>query len=442
MVTKVAFLLAFFGVAASKLPHRRKCDPEPRQETPTLCSNYKNILHLDDIQTKLGERQMMLEQRIDALERKTGLHLESANSNISALEISVSNLSSALQDLERMKAQTEAEIKDAKTQLQKHKLDIAGLKREVRDLVEHRERVGGNFSEIEKKLDTTERQLREKKAKLENLETETEAAFSDTQRLLDLYKNELSHLNVTTRELEVKVEARLGAARAELEAKLKKIQNNTFSTKLNEQKAEVDEFKEEIDRKFCAFDKKLKTQQTAVEQREADIDTLKSISAGIKNRLESTEIQLAEQNKLKLAVNRLATEVNAKVAFSATIVESPGVFTGPATTNNILIFDRALTNTGNAYDCSTGIFTAPLKGVYHFSFMTFGYNRHTSGAILVKNGHYQVSTWEFTGLDKSDTTSNTVILELNVSDTVNIILWKGGKVHTSVFSGFLVFPTS
>lgn len=53
-----------------------------------------------------------------------------------------------------------------------------------------------------------------------------------------------------------------------------------FSTKLNEQKAEVDEFKEEIDRKFCAFDKKLKTQQTAVEQREADIDTLKSISAG------------------------------------------------------------------------------------------------------------------------------------------------------------------
>lgn len=90
----------------------------------------------------------------------------------------------------------------------------------------------------------------------------------------------------------------------------------------------------------------------------------------------------------------------------------------------------------------SGCFTAPLRGVYHFSFMTFGYNSYTSGAILVKNGKYQVSTWEFTGPDASDTTSNTVILELNANDTVNIILWEGGKIHTSVFSGFLVFPTS
>ncbi|XP_070849875.1 tropomyosin-like [Chaetodon trifascialis] len=444
MVTKVVFLLALFGVAASEIPHKRECDPEPREDTPTLCSNYENILHLDDIQTKLEEKQMTLEQRIDAVEGKTRLCLESANRNISALEVFVANLSSALQDLERMKTQTGVEINDTKTQLEKYKVDIGSLKREVRDLVEHRERVDGNFSEIEKKLDTTERQLREKKAKLENLETETEAAFSDTQRLLTLYKTELSHLNTTTQELEVKVEARLDATKTQLEAKLKKIQerNEAFSTGLNAQKAEVDEFKEETVRKFCNVSKQLKTQQTAVDQQRADIDTLKSDSAGIKNRLASTEVQLIEQHKLKLEVNRLAAEVNPKVAFSAMIAKSPHVFTGPASTSsNILIFNRVLTNIGNAYNCSTGIFTAPLKGVYHFSFMTFGFNSHTSGAILVKNGHYQVSTWEFTGLDLSDTTSTTVILEMNLSDTVNIILWKGGKVHTSVFSGFLVFPT-
>lgn len=74
--------------------------------------------------------------------------------------------------------------------------------------------------------------------------------------------------------------------------------------------------------------------------------------------------------------------------------------------------------------------------------MTFGYSGYTSGAILVKNGHYQVSTWEFKGPDASDTTSNAVILELSVGDCVSIILWQGGKVHSSVFSGFLVFPTS
>lgn len=92
------------------------------------------------------------------------------------------------------------------------------------------------------------------------------------------------------------------------------------------------------------------------------------------------------------------------------------------------------------FSSSTGIFTAPVDGVYQFSFMTFGYNSHTSGAILVKNGIYQVSTWEFTGPDASDTTSNSVILEMKTGDCVNIILWQGGKIHMSVFSGFLIFP--
>ncbi|XP_037614129.1 kinesin-like protein KIN-12E [Sebastes umbrosus] len=446
MVTKAVFLLALFGVASSKLPHRRRCDPEQRRETPTLCSNYKNILHLDDIQTNLEEKQMLLQQRMDAMEGKTRLQFESSNGNISALQRLVTNLSSALKELERMKSQTEMEFRDAKTQRERHEVDIGSLKRKVGELVEHRERVGRNFSEIEERLDTTERQLREEKAKLGNLETETVAAFSDTQRLLNLYKDELSYLNSTEKELEVKVEARLDATEMRLEAKVKKIQNNSeaFSAKLNEEKAAVDGFKDETDSKFRNVDGQLKTQKATVDQQNADIDALKSDTAGIKHRLGSTEEKVAEQIKLKLEVNSLKTYVNAKVAFSATIIESHDVVTGPITGNTsiILIFNRVFTNIGNAYNSKTGIFTAPLKGVYHFSFMTFGYNSHTSGAILVKNGHYQVSTWEFTGPDTSDTTSNTVILELNVRETVNIILWDGGKIHTSVFSGFLVFPTS
>lgn len=162
-------------------------------------------------------------------------------------------------------------------------------------------------------------------------------------------------------------------------------------------------------------------------------------------------IEYLEEKQMKLqkridamedALNSLKTEDKAKVAFSATVIESQDVFTGPATTSTALIFNHVFTNIGNAYNSKTGIFTAPVKGVYHFSFTTFGYNSHTSGAILLKNGHYQVSTWESTGPDASDTTSNTVILELSVGETVNIALWNGGKVHASVFSGFLVFPTS
>lgn len=50
--------------------------------------------------------------------------------------------------------------------------------------------------------------------------------------------------------------------------------------------------------------------------------------------------------------------VNAKVAFSATIIESRDVFTGPktASTSSILIFNRVFTNIGNAYNSKTGMF--------------------------------------------------------------------------------------
>ncbi|KAL7375095.1 hypothetical protein ABVT39_011857 [Epinephelus coioides] len=399
MITKAVFLLALFGVTSSKLPHRRRCDPEEIQETPTLCSNYKNILHLDDVQTKLEEKQMMLQERMDAMEGRTRLQLEAANSNISALKRLVTNLSSAVNELEKIKSQTEREFREAKTQLEEHQVGIVSLKREVQQLVNHGERMKGNLSDIEEQLHTNERQLREKKAKLENLETETEARFSDTQRLLNLYKNELSHLNSTALELEVKVKARLEATEMELQAKVEKFQNNStaFSAKLNDQKAEVDEFKEETEIILRNVDLQLKTQKTTVDRQKAEIDTLKNDTAGLKYRLGSTEEKVGELGKVKLEVNSIKAE---------------------------------------------GIFTASLKGVYHFSFMTFGYNSHTSGAILVKNGQYQVSTWEFTGPDTSDTTSNTVILELNVRDTVNVILWAGGKIHTSVFTGFLIFPTS
>ncbi|GAA6222720.1 CAP-Gly domain-containing linker protein 1-like [Lates japonicus] len=429
MVTKVFFFIALFGVASSTLPRIRMCDPvqdEPRKP-PSHCSNYINIEHLD---AQMERIESELTKRIHAVEKKT--------SKIDELK----GLGTKLQEL---KSHIESEFHNTKKQLEKSQDDIAGLKREVQKLVKHREIVGGNLTEIEQRLDTTERQLREKKAKLENLETETETAFSDTQKLLNLYKSELSNLNTTAQELEVKVEARLDSSKAELEAKLKKIQTNSeaFSTKLKEQKDEVEKFKGEADKKFMNVNEQLQTQKTTLTKQKADTDTLRDDVAGITNRLTSAEKKADEQKTLEPEVDKLKAAVNTKVAFSATIIESKDVFTGPktATTSSTLIFNKVFTNIGNAYNSKTGVFTAPVKGVYHFSFMTFGYNSHTSGGILVKNGHYQVSTWEFTGPDISDTTSNTVILELNVTDCINIILWEGGKIHTGVFSGFLVYPT-
>ncbi|XP_047434275.1 uncharacterized protein LOC125004007 [Mugil cephalus] len=264
MDTKIIFLLCMFGVASSTLPHIRECDPEEKRQTPTLCSNYKNILHIYKFKEDLEASQEKLQKRINAVETSRG-------NSTAAIERLMTNLTEALNELKEVKAQ--------------QKNDNAGIAKTLQKLA-------------------------------------------------------------------------------------------------------------------------------------------------------------GENSKLKEELESLKSQASAKVAFSASVIESPNVFTGPATdiSGNILVFNKVFTNIGNAYNSKTGIFTAPVKGTYHFTFMTFGYCTHTSGAILVKNGHYQVSTWEFKGLDSSDTTSNTAILNLNAGETVNIILWKGGKVHTSVFSGFLIFP--
>ncbi|XP_042258147.1 complement C1q tumor necrosis factor-related protein 3-like [Thunnus maccoyii] len=129
------------------------------------------------------------------------------------------------------------------------------------------------------------------------------------------------------------------------------------------------------------------------------------------------------------------------VAFTA-LAEYGGAH-GPFNKDTTLVYNKVITNIGDAYNSCTGIFTAPVNGLYYFSFNTYGYNTHNTGAILMKNGVLQVSTFDFHGADTSDTTSNNAVLQLVAGDKVHLELWENGRVfdhnaHTT-FSGFLLF---
>ncbi|XP_067436992.1 complement C1q-like protein 4 [Thunnus thynnus] len=138
-----------------------------------------------------------------------------------------------------------------------------------------------------------------------------------------------------------------------------------------------------------------------------------------------------------------AMQAAPKIAFSASLSNGGEVYKGPCT-DKILVFKRVFSNTGCCYNEDTGIFTAPVNGLYYFSSKTYGYNTHNTGAILMKNGVLQVSTFDFCGADTSDTTSNNVVLQLVAGDKVHLELWENGRVfdnhnaHTT-FSGFLLF---
>ncbi|KAK7910392.1 hypothetical protein WMY93_015076 [Mugilogobius chulae] len=190
-----------------------------------------------------------------------------------------------------------------------------------------------------------------------------------------------------------------------------------------------------------------------LEERMNNVDKCCKAIENLEIRLNDTLDELTKQkqdiNKLKEENEELKKntgKASPQVAFSVSLADVQEVYKGPCT-DKTLVFKRVFSNVGNAYDSNTGIFTAPVAGSYFFTFNTYGYNSHTTGAILMKNSQIQVSTYESVSSDGADSSSNSVLLTLVPGDTLHLELWDNGRVfdnangHTT-FTGFLVFPTS
>ncbi|XP_030018732.1 cerebellin 11 [Sphaeramia orbicularis] len=185
----------------------------------------------------------------------------------------------------------------------------------------------------------------------------------------------------------------------------------------------------------------------------AKIDECEEKAVALEARLNATEEELtkqrAEMDKLKEENEELKQRTGSaapQVAFSVSLANTGEIYEGPCI-DKTLIFKRVFSNIGNGYDENTGVFTAPVKGVYYFTFSTYGYNTHTTGAILRKNNSYVISTYEEASVDGSDSNSNAVVLPLVAGDKVHVELWDNGRVYDNLnghttFSGFLLFSTN
>ncbi|KAF1378085.1 hypothetical protein PFLUV_G00185980 [Perca fluviatilis] len=142
----------------------------------------------------------------------------------------------------------------------------------------------------------------------------------------------------------------------------------------------------------------------------------------------------------------LQTQVR-QVAFSASLLDGgQAANVGPFPSPPTLVFQNFITNIGNAYNSTSGVFTAPVRGAYNFEWTVGAYadGSHASAAWLVRNSDQVFIAYEYqtAGFMSS---SKAVTLLLKVGDTVSVHLATNtlafdNENHHNTFSGFLLFP--
>ncbi|XP_036436829.1 complement C1q-like protein 4 [Colossoma macropomum] len=190
---------------------------------------------------------------------------------------------------------------------------------------------------------------------------------------------------------------------------------------------------------------------------EKEMENLKKVNgeqavalSAMKRELEQLNNTSAAQARALSAVKSdlktLKNESAEKVAFSAAL-GLPAGLRGPKNAETTLVYKNVLTNIGNAYNSSTGIFTAPFRGVYYVRFTAAVYNNNSYnlGLNLYKNGHYLLHLGENGPDGYAKHVSSGVTLVLVAGDQLytrlpaNYVVWDDSLFRTS-FSGFLLFP--
>ncbi|XP_070821930.1 complement C1q-like protein 4 [Chaetodon trifascialis] len=181
----------------------------------------------------------------------------------------------------------------------------------------------------------------------------------------------------------------------------------------------------------------LKEMQDALVQLQAERRVYLNVS--------SLQLFAAMSDRLDVAERELRrVRETPKVAFAASLGGNGAVKTTSG--NKDLIYRDVLTNVGGAYNSETGVFTAPVRGVYYIRFTTNAPTDFPMSAVLYKNNaEIQLITHEQQSGEGSDTASNGAALLLEKGDRLKMVLWQNTQIwdnsnHHSTFSGFLLFP--
>ncbi|XP_014882103.1 heavy metal-binding protein HIP-like isoform X2 [Poecilia latipinna] len=204
-------------------------------------------------------------------------------------------------------------------------------------------------------------------------------------------------------------------------------------------------------KEFAAMKAKLESVETNLKETESRVLVLKQKGEALETKLNDSErhvVVLKEKGKtLETKLKETESHVLVlkqkalKVVFSAGILGNAAI--GPFSTPRTLIYTRVITNLGNAYNQNTGIFVAPVGGMYYFSFFYHAGGGHKVRLLLMKNNEHVLESSDHKTLnDGADNGGNAAFVELQQGDQVYVQLHPDthvfGGSHTTTFSGFLL----
>lgn len=105
------------------------------------------------------------------------------------------------------------------------------------------------------------------------------------------------------------------------------------------------------------------------------------------------------------------------------------------------MFADVTLNTGNAYNATTGEFTAPVRGHYSFTWTIATQSGAWFSTQLVINGkpiRYNHVNGKSHGANH-ETGSSFVILKMEKNDMVSIIMYQTGEIANGLWSSFSCF---